>query len=87
MYDGKVKSMLAFGMYGVSIGPNSQKKIDALKEAEFLVICDIYPEEISDFGEPTASRAKRSRRSKLRFTFWSSGANGQRVRRGGMKAN
>ena len=36
-------------MNGVAIGPNSQKNIDALKKAEFLVVCDIYPEETSDF--------------------------------------
>ncbi|MGA2715925.1 MAG: molybdopterin dinucleotide binding domain-containing protein, partial [Bryobacteraceae bacterium] len=39
----------AFGMNGVAIGPNSQKNIGALKKAEFLVVCDIYPEETSDF--------------------------------------
>jgi formate dehydrogenase major subunit len=49
MYEGKVKGMLAFGMNGVAIGPNSQKNIDALKKARFLVVCDIYPEETSDF--------------------------------------
>jgi formate dehydrogenase major subunit len=49
MYQGKVKGMLAFGMNGVAIGPNSQKNIDALKKARFLVVCDIYPEETSDF--------------------------------------
>ncbi len=49
MYDGKVKGLLAFGMNGVAIGPNSQKNIDALKKAKFLVVCDIYPEETSDF--------------------------------------
>src|SRR5580700_7179873 len=49
MYRGKVKGLLAFGMNGVAIGPNSQKNIDALKKAKFLVVCDIYPEETSDF--------------------------------------
>ena len=49
MYEGKVKGLLAFGMNGVAIGPNSQKNIDALKKAKFLVVCDIYPEETSDF--------------------------------------
>ena len=49
MYQGKVKGLLAFGMNGVAIGPNSQKNIDALKKAKFLVVCDIYPEETSDF--------------------------------------
>jgi formate dehydrogenase major subunit len=49
MYRGKVKGLIAFGMNGVAIGPNSQKNIGALKKAEFLVVCDIYPEETSDF--------------------------------------
>jgi formate dehydrogenase major subunit len=49
MYRGKVKGLLAFGMNGVAIGPDSQKNIDALKKARFLVVCDIYPEETSDF--------------------------------------
>ena len=49
MYHGKVKGLIAFGMNGVAIGPNSQKNIDALKKADLLVVCDIYPEETSDF--------------------------------------
>ena len=49
MYRGKVKGLIAFGMNGVAIGPNSQKNIDALKKADWLVVCDIYPEETSDF--------------------------------------
>jgi formate dehydrogenase major subunit len=49
MYRGKVKGLMAFGMNGVAIGPNSQKNIDALKKAEWLVVCDIYPEETSSF--------------------------------------
>jgi formate dehydrogenase major subunit len=49
MYKEKVKGLISFGMNGVAIGPNSQKNIDALKKAKFLVVCDIYPEETSDF--------------------------------------
>jgi formate dehydrogenase major subunit len=49
MYEGKVKGLLAFGMNGVAIGPNSRKNIEALKKAEFLVVCDLYPEETSEF--------------------------------------
>jgi len=49
MYQGKVKGLLAFGMNGVSIGPNSQKNIDALKKAAWLVVCEIYPDETSEF--------------------------------------
>jgi len=51
MYHGKVKGLLAFGMNGVAIGPNSQKNIDALKKADWLVVCDIYPEETSSFWQ------------------------------------
>ncbi len=49
MYAGKVKGLLAFGMNSVAIGPNSYKNIDALKKADFLVVCDIYPDETSEF--------------------------------------
>src|SRR4051812_40313767 len=42
MYRGTIKGMFAFGMNGVAIGPNSQKNIDALKKAEWLVVCEIY---------------------------------------------
>ena len=49
MYRGNVKGLLTFGMNGVCIGPDSNKNIEALKKAEFLVVCDIYPDETSDF--------------------------------------
>src|SRR5882762_1907902 len=49
MYNGSLKGMLAFGMNGVAIGPNSKKNIDALKKADFLVVGEIYPNETSDF--------------------------------------
>jgi formate dehydrogenase major subunit len=49
MYRGDVKGLLAFGMNGVCIGPDSNKNIQALKKAEFLVVCDIYPDETSEF--------------------------------------
>ena len=51
MYESKVKGLLAFGMNGVAIGPNSQKNIDALKKADWLVVCEIYPDETSGFWE------------------------------------
>ena len=51
MYQGKVKGLLAFGMNGVAIGPNSQKNIDALKKADWLVVCEIYPDETSSFWQ------------------------------------
>jgi formate dehydrogenase major subunit len=49
MYAGHVKGLLAFGMNGVAIGPNTQKNIDALKKADWLVVCEIYPDETSEF--------------------------------------
>src|SRR5437868_4875951 len=51
MYAGKLKGLICFGMNGVAIGPNSEKNINALKKAEWLVVCDIYPEETSSFWE------------------------------------
>ena len=49
MYRGNVKGMFAFGMNGVMIGPDTQKNIDALKKAEWLVVGEIYPDETSEF--------------------------------------
>ena len=49
MYRGTVKGMLAFGMNGVAIGPDSQKNIDALKKADWLVVGEIYADETSEF--------------------------------------
>jgi len=49
MYKGAIKGLLAFGMNGVAIGPNSHKNIAALKKAEWLVVCEIYPDETSEF--------------------------------------
>jgi formate dehydrogenase major subunit len=49
MYKGNVKGLFAFGMNGVAIGPNSHKNIQALKKAEWLVVCEIYPDETSEF--------------------------------------
>jgi formate dehydrogenase major subunit len=51
MYRGTVKGLLTFGMNGVSIGPNSQKNIDALKKADWLVVGELYPDETSSFWE------------------------------------
>jgi formate dehydrogenase major subunit len=49
MYEGTVKGLFAFGMNGVAIGPDSNKNIDALKKAEWLVVGEIYPDETSEF--------------------------------------
>jgi len=49
MYERKVKGLFAFGMNGVAIGPNSHKNIEALKKADWLVVCELYPEETSEF--------------------------------------
>jgi len=49
MYRGSVKGLFAFGMNGVMIGPDTQKNIDALKKADWLVVGEIYPDETSEF--------------------------------------
>ncbi|HEY4839550.1 MAG TPA: molybdopterin-dependent oxidoreductase, partial [Candidatus Acidoferrales bacterium] len=51
MYRGNVKGMFAFGMNGVMIGPDTQKNIDALKKADWLVVGEIYPDETSEFWQ------------------------------------
>jgi formate dehydrogenase major subunit len=49
MYNGIIRGIFAFGMNGVAIGPDSNKNIDALKKADFLVVGEIYPDETSEF--------------------------------------
>ena len=51
MYRGSIKGFFAFGMNGVMIGPDTQKNIDALKKVDFLVVCEIYPDETSGFWQ------------------------------------
>jgi formate dehydrogenase major subunit len=58
MYAGKIKGLLAFGMNGVSIGPNTRKNIDALKKADWLVVCEIYPDETSEFWRAPGTTAE-----------------------------
>ena len=58
MYAGKVKGLFAFGMNGVMIGPNSKKNIDALKKADWLVVCEIYPDETSEFWRAPGTTAE-----------------------------
>jgi formate dehydrogenase major subunit len=49
MYNGKIKGMMALGMNGVMIGPDTNKNINALKKADWLVVGEIYPDETSEF--------------------------------------
>ena len=49
MYDGNIKGFFAFGMNGVMIGPDSNKNIEALKKTDWVVVCEIYPDETSEF--------------------------------------
>src|SRR5207245_11444848 len=43
------KGLFALRMNGVSSGPNTQKNINALKKADWLVVGEIYPDETSEF--------------------------------------
>jgi anaerobic selenocysteine-containing dehydrogenase len=63
MYEGKIKGIFAFGMNGVMIGPDSNKNIDALKKADWLVVCEIYPDETSEFWRAPGITADDRRRS------------------------
>jgi formate dehydrogenase major subunit len=62
MYNGKVKGFFAFGMNGVMIGPDTQKNIDALKKADFLVVCEIYPDETSSFWMAPGTTAEEMKK-------------------------
>ena len=57
MYRGTVKGLFAFGMNGVMIGPDTQKNIDALKKADWLVVGEIYPDETSEFWRAPGTTA------------------------------
>src|SRR3984885_5569546 len=57
MYNGKVKGMMAFGMNGVMIGPDTNKNIDALKKADWLVVGEIYQDETSEFWRAPGTTA------------------------------
>src|SRR5204863_4705273 len=62
MSKGIVKGLLAFGMNGVAIGPNTQKNINALKKADWLVVCEIYPDETSEFWKSPGITAEEMKR-------------------------
>src|SRR6266498_2047912 len=68
MYNGKVKGLFAFGMNGVMIGPNSRKNINALKKADWLVVCDLYPDETSEFWK--APGTTKDEMSKINTTVY-----------------
>ena len=57
MYAGHIKGLLAFGMNGVQIGPNSQKNIEALKKTDWVVVGEIYPDETSEFWRAPGTTA------------------------------
>ncbi len=57
MYRGSVKGMFAFGMNGVMIGPDTNKNINALKKADWLVVGEIYPDETSEFWRAPGTTA------------------------------
>ena len=57
MYRGEIKGMFAFGMNGVAIELDSQKNVDALKKADWLVVGEIYPDETSEFWRAPGTTA------------------------------
>ncbi len=58
MYAGSIKGLIAFGMNGVQIGPNSRKNIEALKKLDWLVVGEIYPDETSEFWRAPGTTAE-----------------------------
>ena len=68
MYRGLVKGLFAFGMNGVAIGPDSQKNIEALKKADWLVVGEIYPDETSEFWMAPGTTKDERRKSRPRCT-------------------
>src|ERR1700690_1096128 len=49
MYGGKIKGMIAMGMNGGMIRPDTHKNMEALKKADWLVVGEIYEDETSEF--------------------------------------
>jgi len=64
MYRGSVKGMFAFGMNGVMIGPDTNKNIEALKKADWLVVGEIYPDETSEFWRAPGIKTEEMRNIK-----------------------
>jgi formate dehydrogenase major subunit len=64
MYTGEVKGHIAFGMNGVMIGPNSKKNIEALKKADWLVVCEIFPDETSEFWKAPGTTSEEMKNIK-----------------------
>ena len=50
--------MFAFGMNGVMIGPDTNKNINALKKADWLVVGEIYPDETSEFWRAPGNHSR-----------------------------
>ena len=61
MYKGEVRGHIAFGMNGVMIGPNSRKNIEALKKADWLVVCELFPDETSEFWKAPGTTPEQMR--------------------------
>src|ERR1700692_2168613 len=49
IYNGKIKGLMAVGMNGVMVGPDTNKNINALKKSDWLVVGEIYQDETSEF--------------------------------------
>ena len=64
MYNDKIKGMLAFGMNGVMIGPDTNKNINALKKADWLVVGEIYEDETSEFWRAPGITAEEQKNIK-----------------------
>jgi formate dehydrogenase major subunit len=64
MYNGKVKGMMAFGMNGVMVGPDTNKNINALKKADWLVVGEIYQDETSEFWRAPGITAEEQKNIK-----------------------
>ena len=66
MYTGKIKGMMAFGMNGVMIGPDTNKNINALKKADWLVVGEIYQDETSEFWKAAGDHGRGTEKRSIR---------------------
>jgi len=65
---GKVDGMLCFGMNVLALGPSVNRTLAALKELDWLVVCEIFPDETSEFWRAPGISAEEQ--SKITTTVY-----------------
>jgi formate dehydrogenase major subunit len=56
---GKVKGAFCFGMNALALAPSVDRTLAALSQLEWLVVCEIFPDETSEFWRATGITAEQ----------------------------